>query len=129
MAIRFLWPLYVVLVSAFLGRSGDLPSTALGWLWVMLFAVWLASALGVVLRASWARRLSLICFAPFALALAFVSAGRILFVLRNGGMDCSTCQGSPLVFLWHWQIELLLFVPGVLLAFWFWYATRSRVAV
>ena len=129
MAIRLLWPLYALLVSAFLGRTGDVPTTVVGWLWLLLFVAWVASALGVAVNAAWARRLSLACFAPFAIALTLVSLGRVLFVLRNGGMDCATCQGSPLVFLWQWQIELMLLVPGVLLAIWFWRSTRPRVAV
>lgn len=128
MASRVLWFLYVICVAAFLGRSGDLPSSPAGWLWLGLFSAWLAAAVGVVLRVAWARSVSLLCFVPFAAVLLFVSLGRIVFLLRHGGMDCATCQGSPLLFLWHWHIELLLLAPGLVLAFWFWRSSRVRHA-
>lgn len=128
MAIRLLWPLYVLSVSAFLGRSGNAPTTVAGLLWLTLFAAMLVSAVGVAALAPWARRLSLACFVPFALALVLASCGRLLFMLRNGGMDCAECQGSRLVFMWQWQIELILLVPGVLLAVWLWRSAIFKVA-
>lgn len=128
MAIRILWVLYVLSVSAFLARSGQPPASRLGWLWLVVFCVWVLTSVGVLFRISWARAATLLCFLSFAGVLLFRSVARIAFVLPHGGMDCASCQGSPLVFLWQWQVELLLLLPGLFLAFWFWRSSRPAVA-
>ena len=49
---------------------------------------------------------------PFLVVL-FAWLYRFAFFVKHGGMDCYTCEGSPLVFLYQWGIESALLVAGV----------------
>lgn len=52
------------------------------------------------------------------LLLGLLSArwiARVGFVITHGGMDCASCQGSPLLFLWGWIIDTLILAPGLIL--------------
>lgn len=49
----------------------------------------------------------LMALLPLAILLIGQFARRLLFVIRHGGMDCATCQGSPLAFVIGWGIESL----------------------
>ena len=43
---------------------------------------------------------------------------RVGFVVKHGGMDCASCQGSPLLFAWYWLIETAILLPGLFLLGW-----------
>ena len=88
-------------------ERGLMPSTT-----AMFFsALWGLSAALYRLRAK-----RLLCLAISIYTLAALGAKcllRIAFVIRHGGMDCHDCQGSPLLFQWHWMLESLLLFPGL----------------
>ena len=62
----------------------------------------------------------LVLLTPFVAVLGLQQLQRILFVLEHGGMDCYTCNASPMAFLIGWVLEtlaltllLLIFIPLV----------------
>jgi hypothetical protein len=66
--------------------------------------------------------LAALVLAPLALKFLL----RIAFVIRYGGMDCSHCQGSPLLFLWFWILESVILFPGLVLVTWTFLAARNK---
>jgi hypothetical protein len=77
------------------------------------------------------RRRPALLFAAFLTAIAllpfsFQFVRRLGFVLRNGGMDCTTCQASPLLFLINWIIESSILFPGLVAAFLLLHAAHVR---
>jgi len=62
----------------------------------------------------------LVFLTPFVAVLGFQQLQRIFFILEHGGMDCYTCNSSPMAFLIGWVLEtlvltflLLVFIPLV----------------
>lgn len=60
--------------------------------------------------------MALVALALLPLALKWLL--RLGFVIQHGGMDCASCQGSPLLFGYYWMIETAILVPGLLLVGW-----------
>lgn len=89
-------------------------------------AVWVVCS---VLAAFRPQRIGKLALAITLIALVPLASKwllRIGFVIRHGGMDCASCQGSPLVFLFHWLLESAVLFPGILSALFLWYAIRSQ---
>ena len=69
--------------------------------------------------------LGLLIAFPLALLLVLQLARRVLFVLQHRGLDCATCEGSPMAFLLHTGVEMLLCVPASRAAIRLWKMLRS----
>jgi hypothetical protein len=61
-----------------------------------------------------ALKLSLVLSLPLLGLLSAKWIARVGFVIRHSGMDCASCQGSPLLFLWGWIIDSLVLAPGLI---------------
>ncbi|MDR1935095.1 MAG: hypothetical protein LBS49_05875 [Candidatus Accumulibacter sp.] len=96
----------------------------------LFLALYLAGWLGLSLAAITRKRK--IMFSALALTvlallpLAAVFLFRVGFVLKHGGMDCFTCEGSPLLFLYYWVIESAILFPGLAAAGLLWHSARVR---
>ena len=98
----------------------------------------LGSALALIAVSAWALhrqwRHAFACSMALAallwLPLAWQTSQRIAFMLRHGGMDCASCEASPLAFLIGLVFEQWFFLPltAVLLtgARHIWYLRRSE---
>lgn len=104
---------YAVAVSALLAAITRWQFT-LGTL--ILFGyilIWTGTAIASI---SGRRTLALLAMALTTIALlpvAFQWMRRVAFVVKYGGMDCYTCQSSPMPFLFHWCIESAVLFPGL----------------
>jgi hypothetical protein len=63
---------------------------------------------------------TLVAFAAVSLVLVAQSTRRIAFIIEHGGMDCATCDGSPVAFLIGWGVELFVLGIALLLSWLAW---------
>lgn len=59
----------------------------------------------------------LVMLLPFVALFTFQQLRRLFFIAKHGGMDCATCNGSPMAFLIGWALETLVLVFLLLLFF------------
>ena len=115
----------VAVVIGLVGMARWHPTTGAAFL-ALYIAVWAGSA---VIAALSPKRYGSIALWLTAVPMLFITVawlGRIAFLLRHGGMDCSTCDGSPLVFLYQWCIESAFLIAGLVSASSLLYAVRSH---
>jgi hypothetical protein len=62
----------------------------------------------------------LVVFAAVSLVLVAQCIRRIAFIIEHGGMDCATCDGSPVAFLIGWGVELFVLGIALLLSWLAW---------
>jgi len=55
-----------------------------------------------------------LAFAAVSLVLVAQNVRRLTFIIDHGGMDCATCDGSPVAFLIQWGVELVVLGIGLL---------------
>jgi hypothetical protein len=67
---------------------------------------------------------TLVVFAALSFVLVAQSIRRIAFIIEHGGMDCATCDGSPVAFLIGWGVELSVLVMALLLTWLAWRRLR-----
>ncbi|ODU46189.1 hypothetical protein [uncultured Aquimonas sp.] len=114
---RLLFAIWIIVVSALpyslaLSRSKEPGAASLALATIGLLG---AFALLESLRAL-KPAMVLVTLALVPLAVKWLL--RVGFVVKNGGMDCGSCQGSPLLFGYYWLIETLILMPGLLLLGW-----------
>lgn len=114
---RLLFAIWIVVVSALPYVLALLRSKEPGAASLALATIGLLGAFAVLtsLRAlKPAMVLVTLALAPLVLKWLL----RVGFVVKHGGMDCSSCQGSPLLFGYYWSVETLILLPGLLLVGW-----------
>jgi hypothetical protein len=72
----------------------------------------------------WISMGMLVIPAAVSLVLVAQSIRRITFVIEHGGIDCATCDGSPVAFLIGWGVELLVLLVALLLTWFAWRRLR-----
>jgi hypothetical protein len=112
--MRIFYTIYAAIVVGLMGLNvGDSVMINLvqcGWM-----ALWAAGAILMNLRARRFRWVALVPLVPL-IGLLLVQSGRsVAFILEHRGLDCATCNASPIAFVLHWGIEIILLVPGALL--------------
>ena len=129
MAIRITYLLYAAAICAQLllvairSTSAFVTATAGG-----VLALWFISLVVLFFRRRWAYWGCLAAFVPIAAVLISQSIRRIAFVLEHGGMDCPTCDASPLAFFLGWATELVILLPGLAFCWWLWRSMRRESA-
>lgn len=114
---RLLFAIWIVVVSALPYVLALLRSKEPGAASLALATIGLLGAFAVLtsLRAlKPAVVLVTLALAPLVLKWLL----RVGFVVKHGGMDCGSCQGSPLLFGYYWSVETLILLPGLLLVGW-----------
>lgn len=115
--MRIFFLIYAALVIALLTYfHSDTAAINLA-IWAIL-VLWVAAFVFAVLRPQGWRWVALGAFAPFIAELVHRSSRYIAFIVEHGGMDCGTCDGSPMAFLLDWSAEIILLVPGLCLCVW-----------
>ena len=114
MAIRITYLLYAAAICTLLVtiRSSSVFVTATAG---AVLALWVVSLIALFFRRRWAYWGCLAAFVPIAAVLISQSIRRIAFVLEYGGMDCPTCDASPLAFLLGWATELVILLRSCVL--------------
>ena len=127
MAIRITYLLYAAAICTLLVtiRSSSVFVTATAG---AVLALWVVSLIALFFRRRWAYWGCLAAFVPIAAVLISQSIRRISFVLEYGGMDCPTCDASPLAFLLGWATELVIFLPGLAFCWRLWRTVRRESA-
>jgi hypothetical protein len=92
-----------------------------------MLALWCAALVTVLLKVRWSQWVALAAFAPVIGWLLFLSVRRMAFIVEHGGMDCDTCDGSPMAFLLGWIFEAAFLIPGIFVCFWLLRAKWDRV--
>ena len=114
---RLLFAIWIVVVSALPYVLALLRSKEPGAASLALATIGLLGAFAVLtsLRAlKPAMVLVTLALAPLVLKWLL----RVGFVVKHGGMDCGSCQGSPLLLGYYWSVETLILLPGLLLVGW-----------
>jgi len=126
-AIRITYLLYAAAICTLLVtiRSSSVFVTATAG---AVLALWVVSLIALFFRRRWAYWGCLAAFVPIAAVLISQSIRRIAFVLEYGGMDCPTCDASPLAFLLGWATELVILLPGLAFCWWLWRTVRRESA-
>jgi len=126
-AIRITYALYAAALCALLAtiRSPSLIVTVTAG---AVLAVWAVSLIALFFRQHWAYWGCLAAFVPIAGVLVFQSIRRVAFILEHGGMDCATCDASPLALLLGWATELVVLLPGLAFSWWLWRSVRREAA-
>jgi hypothetical protein len=83
-----------------------------------MLALWCVALIAVLLKLPGARWMALAAVLPVIGMLLFISSLRIAFIWNHGGMDCGTCDGSPLAFLVDWIFEAALLAPAIFICVW-----------
>ena len=129
MAIRIAYLMYAAAICALLLlvtiRSASVFVTAAAG---AVLALWFVSLVVLFFRRRWAYWGCLAAFVPIAAVLISQSIRRIAFVLEHGGMDCPTCDASPLAFFLGWATELVILLPGLAFCWWLWRSMRRESA-
>ena len=87
--------------------------------WVALNAYWFVSALAALSLQAWGERGLLICSSLFVSLNGWQQGQRILFIIKNEGMDSLDNKGSPMAFLLVWIFTLVVFfLPACILLAW-----------
>lgn len=68
----------------------------------------------------WAARGTLVIFAGVSLVIIAQTLRRMAFIVQHGGMDCATCDGSPVAFLIGWSVELFVLAIALRLSWLAW---------
>lgn len=120
---------FVLAVAAWVASITRWDTTTHSVVLGVFLVAWSAAGLAALARRRIAMRLAL-CLSAIVLApLLWMLLLRVGFVLRYGGMDCASCQASPMLFLWYWMIETAILVPGLVAVFALWRAMRSTPAM
>lgn len=117
---------YVASVTGFLIAFNRWQPTFGASLLGLYLASWFGCSVFAVARRRKAVLLALLFSGVVLAGLAVISLFRIVFVFRHGGMDCASCEGSPMVFLWHWYMESAILLPGLVAALLLWCSARNR---
>ena len=116
--MRIAYAVYAAIVIGFLWLShGDNASLGNVALWTTL-VLWIAGLISVSLKVRWSHWVALAAFAPVIGVLLVQFGRRIAFIAEHAGMDCDTCNASPVAFLLGWIAEVALLIPGIFLCVW-----------
>ncbi len=123
--MRIFYAIYAVVIILLLWNSnGD--TTVKNLALKAILALWCAGLLSVSLKVRGSEWVALAGFVPLIGFLLFQTGTRLNFILEHGGMDCPSCNASPMAFVLGWITELSLLVPGVVLCLWLIRRARSK---
>jgi hypothetical protein len=124
--MRIFYVIYAAAVVFFLWNSqGDTVAKDFGLKATLV--LWCIGLLTVPFKVRGSQWVALAAFAPLIGLLLFQSGSRVAFILEHGGMDCATCNASPMAFLLGWIMECILLVPAIFLCIWLVRGVRPRV--
>ena len=123
--MRIVYFAYATIVIAVLALMGS-PEQWKELAFRVIMVLWVGAFATMLLRWRRAEWLALVAFAPILAVLLMQTASRVGFVVEHRGMDCATCNSSPLAFLLGWSLELAFLVPAVVLCVWLWRTVRPK---
>jgi hypothetical protein len=115
--MRIAYAAYAAIIIGFLWLSHGDSLVGNVALWVTL-ALWCMGLVAVFFNVWWSRWVALAAFAPVMGVLLFQFGSRVAFIAEHGGLDCDTCNASPMAFLLGWSAQVVLLIPGIFLCVW-----------
>ena len=90
-----------------------------GILWSSLLFIWIVGAILAATNNSWADWFLLVGSTALLGLGLFFCATRVIFMIRNKGLELPDGTGSPVMFILGWVFQIVLFlIPG--LSFFIW---------
>ena len=123
--MRVFYAIYAIAVIGLLciQRAESLPWRLALWADIALS---IAGLIMVTLKMRWSSWVGLAAIVPFLAMSLLHNVLYIEFVVEHRGLDCATCNGSPVVLIMSWTLELIFFIPGIVLLLWLARTPRQR---
>jgi ATP/ADP translocase len=117
--MRIFYAIYAVgaigFLYLYLQQVGSLPGRLALWGHITLCV---AALIAVAMRMRRWPWVGLAAVVPLVGILLVDSVLYIAFIIEHRGLDCGTCDGSPMALILNWAFELIFLIPGLVLCLW-----------